>query len=179
MLSNRPSAGALQLAAERGVPARALPVSGFGGDVRARDAAMLAALIEAGVRLVVCAGYDRVVDDALIAAFEGAMLNVHPSLLPAFGGGMHAVEDALAAGVRVTGCTVHLLETGAVDGGAIVLQEAVAVAEDDDVATLRERIHRAEWRIVTEAVRLWCEGRLRREGSRLRILPAAAGAEAG
>ena len=172
VLANRPSAGALALAAERGVEARAMPVAQFGGDTRARDLAMRDALLSAGVRLVVCAGYDRVLDDGFMTAFAGAVLNVHPSLLPAFGGGMRAIEDALAAGVKVTGCTVHFLEPGGVDEGAIVLQEAVAVAEDDDADSLRDRVHRAEWRILCEAVRLVAEGRLQREGRRVRILPA-------
>ena len=74
---------------------------------------------------MVCAGYNRVLSDDVLAAFPDAILNVHPSLLPAFGGGMNAVEDALAAGVKVSGCTVHLLAAGAVDAGPIVLQAAV------------------------------------------------------
>ncbi len=174
VLANRRGAPALELARERGVEARAMPQSQHGGDRAARDLAMRDALLAAGVRLVVCAGYDRVLDDALLEAFAGAILNVHPSLLPAFAGGMHAVEDALAAGAKVAGCTVHFLEPGAVDGGAIVLQAAVPVAEGDDAATLHERIHEAEWRLLPEAVRLWCDHRLVREGRRVRILPAAA-----
>lgn len=167
VLSNRPSAGALDLAAARGVDAEAMPVSGYDGDVARRDAAMLDRLRAAGVELVVSAGYDRVLDDALVTAYADAILNIHPSLLPAFGGGMHAIEEALAAGVKVTGCTVHLMDPGAVDGGAIVAQAAVPVLEDDDVASLRERIHEQEWRILPDAVRLWAEGRLRRDGRRV------------
>jgi phosphoribosylglycinamide formyltransferase-1 len=85
---------------------------------------------------------------------------------------MHAVEDALAFGAKVSGCTVQLLEPGEPDGGPIVLQAAVPVMEDDDADSLRQRIHEQEWRILPEAVALWCSGRLRREGRRVRILPA-------
>ncbi|HEV7466132.1 MAG TPA: phosphoribosylglycinamide formyltransferase [Candidatus Dormibacteraeota bacterium] len=175
VVSNRPSAGALSIAREHGVEAVAMPVSGFGGDAAARDLAMRDLLLRRGVRLVVCAGYDRVLDRRLLEAFPDAILNLHPSLLPAFGGGMHAVEEALEAGVRVSGCTVHLLAPGAPDGGPIVLQAAVPVLDGDDAARLRARIHEQEWRVLPEAVTLWCEGRLRRVGRRVRILPAAVG----
>lgn len=175
VVSNRPSAAALTIARERGVEAVALPVSAFGGDAEARDRALRDRLLAASVRLVVCAGYDRVLSDCLLDAFPDAILNLHPSLLPAFGGGMHAVEEALAAGVKVSGCTVHLLAHGATDGGPIVLQAAVPVLEDDDADRLRARIHEQEWRLLPRAVTLWCEGRLRREGRRVRILPAPVG----
>jgi phosphoribosylglycinamide formyltransferase-1 len=173
VLSNRRSAGALAVARSSGIEARALPVGEFDGDVVARDIALRDALVGAGVRLVVCAGYDRVLTEPVLAAFPDAILNVHPSLLPAFAGGMHAVEDALAFGARVTGCTVQLLEPGEPDGGPIVLQSPVPVLDGDDAETLRQRIHEEEWRILPEAVALWCSGRLRREGRRVRILPAA------
>jgi phosphoribosylglycinamide formyltransferase-1 len=172
VVSNRPSAGALGIARAHDVEAVALPVGGFGGDSAVRDLAIRDRLRAAGVRLVVCAGYDRVLDPRLLEAFPDAILNLHPSLLPAFGGGMHAVEEALAAGVKVSGCTVHLLAPGATDAGPIVLQAAVPVLEGDDAASLRARIHEQEWRLLPEAVALWCEGRLRREGDRVRILPA-------
>ncbi|HEY6378321.1 MAG TPA: phosphoribosylglycinamide formyltransferase [Candidatus Dormibacteraeota bacterium] len=172
VLSNRPSAPALRVALEHGVAAEAMPVARFGGDVVARDRAMQDRLRAAWVELVVCAGYDRVLSAPLLDAFEGAMLNLHPSLLPAFGGGMNAVEEALAAGVKVSGATVHLLEPGATDAGPIVLQEAVPVLDDDDEQTLLTRIHEAEWRILPAAVTLWCEGRLQRQGRRIRVLPS-------
>jgi phosphoribosylglycinamide formyltransferase 1 len=175
VLANRPSAGALRIARARGVDAVALPVAGFGGDAAARDRAMRDRLLAHGVELVVCAGYDRVLDDCLLEAFPDAILNLHPSLLPAFGGGMRAVEEALEAGVKVSGCTVHLLAPGAPDGGPIVLQAAVPVLEEDDAERLRARIHEREWRLLPEAVALWCAGRLRREGRRVRIIPGGRG----
>jgi len=174
VISNRRSAGALDIAREHGVEATALPVGDFGGDIVKRDAAIRDALRAAGVKLVVCAGYDRVLTEPVLDAFPDAILNVHPSLLPAFAGGMHAVEDALAFGAKVSGCTVQLLEPGEADGGPVVLQAAVPVLEDDDPESLRMRIHEQEWRLLPEAVALWCSGRLRREGRRVRVLPAPA-----
>jgi phosphoribosylglycinamide formyltransferase-1 len=170
VLSNRRDCGALDVARDRGVEARSLPVKEYGGDAAARDRAILEALHAARVELVVCAGYDRVLSDDVLHAFPGAILNIHPSLLPAFGGGMNAVEDALAAGVKVTGCTVHLLAAGAVDAGPIVLQAPVPVGEGDDANTLRARIHEQEWRLLPEAVALWATGRLKVDGSHVRIL---------
>lgn len=174
VISNKRSAGALEIARQRGIEAVALPVGDFGGSLEARDAAIRDALLAADVQLVVCAGYDRVLTAPVLDAFPDRILNVHPSLLPAFAGGMHAVEDALAFGAKVTGCTVQLLEPGEPDGGPVVLQAAVEVREDDDADSLRMRIHEQEWRILPEAVALFCSGRLRREGRRVRVLPAPA-----
>jgi phosphoribosylglycinamide formyltransferase-1 len=170
VVTNRRECGALTIARERGVQAMSLPVKEYAGDATARDRAILEALHAARVELIVCAGYDRVLSDEVLAAFPGAILNIHPSLLPAFGGGMNAVEDALAAGVKVTGCTVHLLAAGAVDAGPIVLQAPVPINDDDDADTLRARIHEQEWRVLPEAVALWATGRLKVDGSRVRIL---------
>jgi phosphoribosylglycinamide formyltransferase-1 len=174
VLSNRPSARALDIARRNGVPAQALSQAEFGGDAAARDQAMCELFRAAGVRLVVCAGYDRILADSFLDAYPDAILNVHPSLLPAFGGGMDAVEQALARGVRVTGCTIQLLERGEPDGGPIVLQTAVPVEPDDDAASLRARIHACEWELLPEAVALWCTGRIVRDGNRVRVLPASA-----
>ena len=174
VVSNRRSARALDVALGWGVPAVALPQADFGGDPTARDREIRARFQAAGVRLVVCAGYDRILSDEFLDAYPDAILNVHPSLLPAFAGGMDAVERALARGVRVTGCTVQLLERGEADGGPIVLQAAVPVGMDDDASTLRQRIHEREWELLPQAVALWCTDRLRRDGNRIRVLPAPA-----
>lgn len=173
VISNHPGAEALAVARRSGVAAEAMPVSGFDGDVEGRDRAMVERLQAAQVRLVVCAGYDRVLSPGVLAAFPDAILNVHPSLLPAFGGGMTAVADALEYGVKVSGCTVQLLAPGATDGGPIVSQAAVPVEDGDDVAGLHRRIQEQEWRLLPEAVSLWCTGRLVREGRRVRILTEA------
>lgn len=172
VISNRPSAAALDIARQHDIAAVAMPQGAFGGDAHLRDRAMLDVLRTHGVSLVVCAGYDRILSDEVLDAFADAILNIHPSLLPAFAGGMTAVEDALATGVKVTGCTVHLLERGAADGGPIVLQAPVAVLPDDDAATLRMRIHEQEWQLLPRAVGLWAAGRLRRDGRHVLILEA-------
>jgi phosphoribosylglycinamide formyltransferase 1 len=174
VVSNRPSAHALDVARGWGVAAEALSQADFGGDPAARDREIRARFQALGVRLVVCAGYDRILSDDFLDAYPDAILNVHPSLLPAFAGGMDAVEQALERGVRVTGCTVQLLDRGEADGGPIVLQSAVPVETDDDATTLRRRIHEREWELLPQAVALWCTERLRRDGNRIRVLPAPA-----
>jgi phosphoribosylglycinamide formyltransferase-1 len=173
VISNRRSAPALDIAQRHGVPACAMPESAF-GDASKRDRAMIGVLREHGVALVACAGYDRILSDEVLDAYPDAILNVHPSLLPAFAGGMTAVEDALAYGVKVTGCTVQLLERGIADGGPIVLQAAVPVHDDDTAEMLRTRIHEQEWELLPRAVELWADGRIQREGRHVRILAAAA-----
>jgi phosphoribosylglycinamide formyltransferase-1 len=178
VISNRRDAGALEIAARWGVPAEVMPLSQYDRDDRARDRAMRDRLRMAEVELVVCVGYNRILTDEFLAAFPDAILNVHPSLLPAFGGGMHAVEAALDHGAKISGCTVQLLEPGVTDGGPIILQRAVPVQEDDTAESLRERIHEQEWVAVPEAVRLWCHGRIRREGRVVRITPPADVADA-
>jgi phosphoribosylglycinamide formyltransferase-1 len=178
VVSNRRGARALDVATRWGVPAVALPQSDFRGDPVARDREIRARFEAAGVRLVVCAGYDRILSDEFLDAYPDAILNVHPSLLPAFAGGMDAVERALARGVRVSGCTIQLLERGEADGGPIVLQAAVPVEVDDDAAALRGRIHEREWELLPRAVALWSTDRLQRDGNRVRILPARARASA-
>jgi phosphoribosylglycinamide formyltransferase-1 len=106
-----------------------------------------------GVELVVDAGYDRVHTTPFLDAFANRILNVHPSLLPAFAGVMDAVERALASGATETGATVHLV-TADLDAGPILLQEAVPIHAGDTAQTLRERVHQAEYRILPRAVRL-------------------------
>jgi phosphoribosylglycinamide formyltransferase 1 len=179
VVSNRRGAPALDIAQRRGVAAMAMPQSDFGGSSVRRDHAMLQRMRDAGAELVVCAGYDRILSDEFLHAYPDAILNVHPSLLPAFGGGMDAVEQALAHGVKVTGCTVQLLEPGVTDGGPIVLQQAVDVLPDDTVETLRRRVHALEWKLLPHAVELWCTNRLRLDGRAVRILDRDAGSVEG
>lgn len=171
VISNRRQCGALDIARTRGVESLTLNVRDFDNDSSARDRAIVDAFRSAGVELVVCAGYDRVLSDDVLAAFPDAILNIHPSLLPAFGGSMNAVEDALTAGVKITGCTVHLVVAGAVDEGPIVLQAGVPIEEGDTAETLHARIHAQEWLALPRAVELWATGRLRREGSHVHVLP--------
>jgi folate-dependent phosphoribosylglycinamide formyltransferase PurN len=123
------------------------------------------------------AGFLRILSPAFVAAFAGRMMNIHPALLPAFGGrgmyGENVHRAVLASGVRVSGCTVHFV-TEIPDLGPIILQSAVPVEEDDSAETLAARVAREERRLYPLAVRLFAEDRLRIEGTRVRILPEAA-----
>ena len=112
---------------------------------------MVAALEEAGIELVVMAGFGTVFDESMFAAYRNRILNTHPALLPAFQG-WHAVRAALAAGVKVTGCTVHVA-TLEVDAGPILAQEAVPVLPGDDEASLHERIKTVERRLYPATIR--------------------------
>ncbi len=153
--TNRPSCGGAQIARERGIPLGEFSQRRF-ESVEARDQAMRDWLISRGVEIVVNAGYDRILSPGFVRAFPGRILNVHPSLLPAFGGGMDAVQRALAAGVKITGCTVHLV-TDEVDAGPIILQAAVPVLPGDTPETLHARIQVEEHRILPEAIRIVSE----------------------
>ena len=153
--TNRPGCGAAELARERGLPLGEFPQRRYPSR-DARDAAMRGWLLERGVELVVNAGYDRILCPAFVAALAGRIINIHPSLLPAFAGGMDAVEQALAHGVKITGCTVHLV-TNDVDAGPILLQAAVPVHPGDTAGSLHARIQVEEHRILPEAIELIAE----------------------
>ena len=165
---NRPEAPGLAHARSRGIPTLVAGRATFPSRA-VRHAAIADALAAAEVDLVVLAGWDEILVPELIARFNGRIMNVHPSLLPAFAGTLHAQRDALAYGVKVSGCTVHLV-TDCVDGGPIVLQRAVPVLEDDSPETLAARILAEEHRALPEAIRLWAAGRVRLEGRRVRIV---------
>ncbi|MBI4494709.1 MAG: phosphoribosylglycinamide formyltransferase [Chloroflexi bacterium] len=170
--SNRADAAGLERARRAGVPTVVADRAEF--PMRAeRQARLLEALDAHDVELLVLAGFDEILGPALLGRFPGRVLNIHPSLLPAFGGGMHAARDALAYGVKVSGCTVHFV-TADVDQGPIVLQAAVPVEEADDELALAARILEQEHRLLPHAVQLFAEGRLALEGRRVRILDAAA-----
>jgi phosphoribosylglycinamide formyltransferase-1 len=154
--SNRPGIRALRRADDAGLPSAVFPLGDYASRAE-RDAAMADWLAERGVTLVVCAGYMHLLTPGFLERFP--VLNVHPSLLPAFPG-MHAVEDAVAAGVAETGVTVHFVDEG-IDTGPPVLQEAVAVRRGDTPDTLRARLRRIEHRLLPQAVRLYLEGALR------------------
>jgi phosphoribosylglycinamide formyltransferase-1 len=134
-----------------------------------RQRVLLQALRAANTELVVLAGFDEILGAEFVAAYAGRMLNTHPSLLPAFGGTMHAVAQALEAGVKMSGCTVHLV-TDELDAGPILLQRCVEVEPDDTVGSLRARIQEQEHRLLPEAVRAFAEGRVRIEGRRARVI---------
>lgn len=162
VVCNRPGAEAIGRAERAGVPVEVFERGNYPSR-RVEQQAMAGRLAEKKVDLVVCAGWDRVLEDEFVEQFAGRMINIHPSLLPAFGGGMRAIEEALKYGVKVTGCTVHFVTTE-VDSGPIISQAAVPVLQDDNIATLAERIHEEEHRLLVEAIRLYSEGRLRIAG---------------
>ena len=122
---------------------------------------------ERNVGLVCLAGFMRIVKGAIMTEYRGRMLNIHPALLPGFKG-LHAQEQALAYGVRYSGCTVHFVDDG-VDTGPIVIQRVVPVLDEDTVESLSDRILQEEHRAYPEAVKLWAEGRLRIDGRRVHI----------
>ncbi|HET9410567.1 MAG TPA: phosphoribosylglycinamide formyltransferase [Candidatus Dormibacteraeota bacterium] len=150
--TNRPSCGGAAFARERGIPLAELSQKSF-ASLEDRDAAMRDFFLDRGVELIVDAGYDRVHSTPFLQAFSGRILNVHPSLLPAFAGGMDAIDQALAAGVERTGATVHLV-TDRLDAGPILVQESVPVLPGDTVDSLRQRVHEAEYRLLPAAIRM-------------------------
>jgi phosphoribosylglycinamide formyltransferase 1 len=172
VLSDRPAIGALDRATAAGVESVVIEPGGF-SEREDFEAAVLGALEERAIDIVVSAGYMRLLGKTVLDVYGGRWLNVHPALLPAFPG-MHGVRDALAYGVKVTGVTVFLVDEG-VDTGPVVTQEVVEVHPDDDWDALEERIHAAEHRLLPAAVRALIEGRLRVDGRRVTVEEAADG----
>jgi phosphoribosylglycinamide formyltransferase 1 len=158
--SDQPSAPALQRAAAAGVPKRVFVRSEYGARA-ARDAAMGDWLVERGVELVVLAGYMAILDAGFVSRFPDRILNVHPSLLPAFPG-VRSIERAVEHGVKVFGVTFHLVDEG-VDTGPIVLQRAVELPGARDPAAVRSSLRPIEHELLPRAVALMAAGRLRRD----------------
>lgn len=163
VLSDKAGAAGLGLARERGVEALAVERRGRTREEHERE--LVAALKERGVTLVCLAGFMRLLSPCFVEEFRGRILNIHPSLLPAFPG-LDAQRQALAHGVRVSGCTVHFVDE-TLDGGPIVIQRAVPVADSDTVDTLSARILVEEHRAYPEALALVASGRYRLEGRRV------------
>jgi len=174
VLSDVAGAFALERARRTGVPTVFVDPKGYAGK-QGYEQSLAEALRAHGVELVALAGYMRVCGPTLLAAFAGRILNIHPSLLPAFPG-LHVQRQAIEHGARFSGCTVHFVDAG-VDTGPIVAQAVVPVLEDDTEESLAARILRQEHRVYPHAIRLFAEGRLRLEGRRVRAsVPAAPGA---
>jgi phosphoribosylglycinamide formyltransferase-1 len=165
VISNVEGAAGLERARAAGIPALCCRHEGRPRQEHDRELASI--LREHGVDVVCLAGYMRLLSPVLLEAFGGRILNVHPSLLPAFPG-RDAQGQALEHGVKVSGATVHLVDAG-LDAGPIVLQEAVPVKEDDTVERLSARILEAEHRLYPHAVRIVLEGRYALEGRRVRL----------
>jgi phosphoribosylglycinamide formyltransferase-1 len=167
VVSNKEAAQGLARAKERGIAAKAIPSKGL--EREAYDKLVVAELKAANVDLVCLAGYMRLLSPHFVAAFPQRILNIHPSLLPAFPG-LESQRQAIEHGTKFSGCTVHFVDE-ALDAGPIVLQACVPIEDDDTPDTLGERILKQEHRIYTEAVKIVLEGRYRIEGRRVRVTP--------
>jgi phosphoribosylglycinamide formyltransferase 1 len=164
VVSNRPDAAGLARAEAAGIPTRMIDHRRFGSREDFDDA-LVGVLREAGVELVLLAGFDRLVTRTLLDAFPLRIMNIHPALLPSFKG-LHAQKQALEYGVKIAGASVHFVDEHT-DHGPIIVQGAVAVGPDDTEETLRDRILAVEHEIYSAAIQLYAEGRLRVEGRRV------------
>jgi len=167
VISDRAEAPALGRAESRGIRAVYFNPREYAGREK-YDLALINELREAQVDLVVLAGYMRLLTAQFVAAFSLRIMNIHPSLLPAFPG-LDGVEQALDYGVKVTGCTVHFVDEG-LDSGPVILQEAVPVLQHETINTLHQRIHAAEHRLYPRAIDLFCRDKLKVEGRRCLII---------
>ena len=173
VISSAPDAYALERAAKAGIPGHVLARKDYPSS-QAMTIALVDKLKELDIDLVVMAGFMTIVTQELFQAYENAVLNIHPSLIPSFCGkgcyGLHVHEKALEYGVKLSGATVHFV-TEECDAGPIVLQKAVDVLPDDSPEVLQRRImEQCEWKILPQAVSLFCQDRLKVEGRTVRIL---------
>ncbi len=168
VISNREAAPGIERARQRGIPTCVIPSKGLEREVY--DKAVVAALQERRVDVVCLAGFMRLLSPYFVASFPNRILNIHPSLLPAFPG-LEAQRQALEYGVKWSGCTVHLVDEN-LDAGPIILQAPVPVRDDDTVESLSARILKEEHRIYSEAVRIVLAGHFCIEGRRVIQFPA-------
>lgn len=169
VLTNNPNAGVAHLAEKAGIPLWARSHKDFSGRAEF-DSAMLAAMESASVTAVVLAGYMRLLSPHFIRAYAGKILNIHPSLLPAFAGGK-GIADSLDYGVRLAGCSVHFV-TEEMDTGPIIIQAALPVLPGENTEALHGRIRQLEHRIYPQAVHWFARERLLAQGRHVRLLPA-------
>ena len=163
VIASKPGVYALERAAQNGIKSRVIPRKEY-SDIASYTKAVTEALIEEKADLIVYAGFMTILDEQVVRAFPYKMMNVHPALIPSFCGkgfyGLHVHEAALAAGVKLSGATVHFV-TEVCDGGPIIMQKAVPVENGDTPETLQRRImEQAEWKILPEAVSLFCQDRI-------------------
>ena len=175
VISSSPEAYALKRAERAGVPGHVLRREDY-PDADAMTRALVALLRSLKIDLVVMAGYMTIVSNALFQAYENAVINIHPSLIPSFCGrgcyGLHVHEKALEYGVKVSGATVHFVSEEC-DAGPIILQQAAEVLPDDTPESLQRRImEQCEWKLLPRAVSLFCQDRLKVEGRTVQILNA-------
>ena len=167
VLTDKPDAKALERAEKAGIPHFCVNRKQY-MDKQAFEEALVGKLREHGVTLVILAGFMRILSPYFVHEFPGRILNIHPSLLPSFGGA-HAHRDVLAYGVKVSGCTIHFVDEG-MDSGPIILQTAVPVMDDDDEDALAARVVEQEHKLYPRAISLLLHGKLKIEGRKVRIL---------
>ena len=172
VLASKPDVYALERAKNNGIDSCVLNRKEY-ADAKKYSRALADALLAANIDLVVLAGFLTIIDEQVYEAFPNRIINVHPALIPSFCGkgyyGLHVHEAALRKGVKVSGATVHIV-TPECDAGPIILQKAVEVKQDDTPETLQKRImEEAEWVILPEAVKLFCEDRLTVENNKVTI----------
>ena len=172
VVSSKPDVYALERAKQNGIASVVLPRKEY-DSIAAYSRALADTVEESGCELIVLAGFLTIFDEQVYERFPNRILNVHPALIPSFCGkgfyGLHVHEAALEKGVKVSGATVHIV-TPECDAGPIVLQKAVEVLQDDTPETLQKRImEQAEWKILPEAVRLFCEDRITVENNKVYI----------
>jgi phosphoribosylglycinamide formyltransferase-1 len=166
LICNVPGAKVLERAAKAGVETVLIDHKAH-ANRESFDEAVAQTLIDRKIELVCLAGYMRLVTPAFLRRFPGRVINIHPALLPAFPG-LHGVRQAIAAGVRVAGCTVHFVDEGT-DTGPIIAQAAVPVLPGDDENTLAQRVHAEEHRLYPAVVRAIARGDVQLEGRRVRL----------
>ena len=174
VIASNPGAYALERAAKAGIPGYVLARKEYGSN-REMTLALVDRLKALNIDLVVLAGFMIILTEEMVRAFPNAIINVHPALIPSFCGegyyGLHVHEKALEYGVKLSGATVHFVSEEC-DGGPIILQQAVAVEEGDSPESLQRRImEQAEWKLLPQAVSLFCQNRLSVEGRTVHILP--------
>ncbi len=174
VISNRSKAYALERARQNGIDAVFVSKK-EAGSLEGFDRAICAVLDEYRIDLVILAGFLTITGEYFPARYRDRIINIHPALIPAFCGkgfyGLHVHEAALEYGVKLTGATVHFVNE-IPDGGAIILQKAIPVLDDDTPETLQQRVMReCEWQLLPQAAELFCAGRLKIEGRHVKILP--------
>jgi len=169
VISNKPEAGILERAKKHGIEAVCIPSKGRKREDFDREVASL--LEKHGVKLILLIGYMRFLSKWFVDRYENNIMNIHPSLLPAFAGGMDldVHEEVLKSGVKVTGATLHFVDEGA-DTGPIILQKEVEVEKGETKDTLKAKVQKAEQEIIIRAIRLFSEGKIKVEDGKVRIL---------
>ncbi len=167
VISNKPDVYAIKRAQSNNIPVEIINNNNF--ETREEfERQLIKSLDSRGIELIVLAGFMRVLTPLFVRHYKNRIINIHPALLPSFPG-VDAAKQALEYGVKYSGCTVHFVDDG-VDTGPIILQAIVSIEVSDTEQTLLERIHKEEHRVFPEAVRLFCEGKIKIEGRRVIIL---------